>query len=153
MIVLAALGSGILFGAGLAISGMTNPQKILGFLDLAGIADGSWDPTLAIVFIAALAPMFVAYPIARSMGRPLWDARFHIPGRHDVNGRLIAGSAIFGIGWGLAGFCPGPALAALPAAGGELAGVVIFILAMLAGIWLSGRAPAIPAQDSPSAGT
>lgn len=151
MVILAALGCGILFGAGLAVSGMINPQKILGFLDIAGIANGTWDPTLGVVFAAALAPMFLAYPLARRLGTPLWDSAFEIPSRRHLDARLIGGSAIFGVGWGLVGFCPGPALAVLPAARGELAGVVVFILAMLVGIWLSNRAPIIPVSESPSA--
>jgi uncharacterized membrane protein YedE/YeeE len=144
MVILAALGCGILFGAGLGISGMINPQKILGFLDIAGIGNGTWDPTLGVVFAAALAPMFLAYPLARRMGTPACDIGFEIPSRTELDARLIGGSAIFGAGWGLVGLCPGPALAALPAAGTQLPELVIFILAMLAGIWISRRAPIIP---------
>ncbi len=151
MVILAALGCGILFGAGLAISGMINPQKILGFLDIAGIANGTWDPTLGVVFAAALVPMFLAYPLARRLGTPIWDSGFDIPSRRDLDARLIGGAAIFGAGWGLGGLCPGPALAALAAAQEQLPGLVIFVVAMLTGIWLSNRAPIIPASESPSA--
>ena len=103
MIVLLALGCGILFGAGLAISGMIDPQKILAFLDLGGIPSGTWDPTLGVVFAAALAPMFIAYAIQRRMARPTLDVQFEIPARRDIDARLIGGAAIFGTGWGLAG--------------------------------------------------
>jgi hypothetical protein len=146
MTVLIALVTGIIFGAGLAISGMMNPQKILSFLDVGGIPSGTWDPTLAVVFAAALAPMFVAYAIQKRMARPVFNVDFQIPARRYIDGRLIAGAAIFGAGWGLAGLCPGPALAALPAAGAFLPGLLVFIAAMLAGIWLSTRFPGEPAR-------
>jgi uncharacterized membrane protein YedE/YeeE len=141
MIVLLASICGTLFGAGLAVSGMINPQKVLAFLDIAGIGYGTWDPTLGVVFAAALAPMFVAYVLQRGMAAPLCAPVFQVPARSDLDGRLIGGAAIFGAGWGLVGLCPGPALAAIPAAIGELPELLIFIAAMLAGIWLATRAP------------
>lgn len=141
MIGLIALVCGTLFGAGLAISGMINPEKILDFLDVAGLADGTWDPTLGVVFAAALAPMFVAYAIQPRMAAPLCDRSFQVPNRTDVDGRLIGGAAMFGAGWGLAGLCPGPALAAIPAAVGQWPELAIFIAAMLAGIWLASTMP------------
>ena len=147
MLVLLALVSGTLFGAGLAVSGMIDPQKILAFLDIAGIADGSWDPTLGIVFAAALAPMFVAYAVQRGMSKPTYGISFEIPTRRDLDVRLVGGAAIFGAGWGLAGLCPGPALAALPAALAQLPELLIFIAAMLAGIWLATRAPTARAVE------
>lgn len=142
MIGLIALVCGTAFGAGLAVSGMINPQKILAFLDVAGIADGSWDPTLGIVFAAALAPMFIAYAIQPRMVAPLCDRAFQVPSRTDLDSRLIGGAAMFGAGWGLAGLCPGPALAAIPAAVGQWPELAIFIAAMLAGIWLASAMPA-----------
>lgn len=145
MIGLLALFCGTLFGAGLAISGMINPQKILAFLDVAGIADGTWDPTLGVVFAAALAPMFVAYALQPRMASPLWGRAFQVPSRRDLDSRLIGGAALFGAGWGLAGFCPGPALAAIPAAVGQWPELAIFIAAMLAGIWLSSIMPTVRA--------
>lgn len=147
MVVAVALACGILFGAGLAISGMINPQKILAFLDVGGIPSGTWDPTLGVVFAAALAPMFAGYPLARRMSAPMWEGKFEIPSRRDLDARLIGGAAIFGAGWGLAGLCPGPALAALPAAGAQLPSLLIFIVAMLAGIWLSSFAPGMPTTE------
>jgi hypothetical protein len=122
---------------------MINPQKILAFLDVGGIPAGTWDPTLGVVFAAALAPMFAAYALAGRLPAPLWHGRFETPSRRDLDARLIAGSAIFGAGWGIAGLCPGPALAALPAVGSQLPGLLIFIAAMLAGIWLASAAPAV----------
>jgi uncharacterized membrane protein YedE/YeeE len=147
MIVLLALACGILFGAGLAISGMINPQKVLAFLDVGGIPSGTWDPTLGVVFASALVPMFIAYAIQRRMARPALDLQFEIPARRDIDARLLAGAAIFGAGWGLAGLCPGPAIAVLPAAGSHLPSLIVFIVAMLAGIWLSTRLSRAPVPE------
>ena len=153
MIILLALGCGILFGAGLAISGMINPQKVLAFLDVGGIPSGAWDPTLGVVFAAALVPMFIAYAIQRRMARPTLDVQFEIPTRRDVDARLIAGAATFGAGWGLAGLCPGPAIAVLPAAGSQLPALIVFIVAMLAGIWLSTKITSAPVPERERAPT
>ena len=139
MMIALALMCGMIFGAGLAISGMIDPQKILAFLDIGGIPSGTWDPTLGVVFASALAPMFVAYAVQKRMARPLLDINFEIPARRDIDARLVTGAAIFGAGWGLVGLCPGPALAALPAAGSQLPALILFIAAMLAGIWLSTK--------------
>ena len=147
MTAMLALVCGIVFGAGLAVSGMMNPQKILAFLDIAGLADGTWDATLMVVFAAALAPMFGAYALQRGMTAPLYDHAFQLPTRADVDARLLGGAAIFGAGWGLAGLCPGPALAALPAAAAQLPELAIFIAAMLAGIWLATGAPSTSAAQ------
>jgi uncharacterized protein len=153
MIILLALGCGILFGAGLAISGMINPQKVLAFLDVGGIPSGTWDPTLGVVFAAALVPMFVAYAIQKRMARPTLDVQFEIPTRRDIDARLLAGAAIFGAGWGLAGLCPGPAVAALPAVGSQLPALVVFIIAMLTGIWLSTKITSAPVPEPERAPT
>jgi uncharacterized membrane protein YedE/YeeE len=153
MIILLALGCGILFGAGLAISGMINPQKVLAFLDVGGIPSGTWDPTLGVVFAAALMPMFVAYAIQRRMARPTLGVQFEIPARRDIDARLLAGAAVFGAGWGLAGLCPGPAVAALPAVGSQLPALVVFIVAMLAGIWLSTKITSAPVPEPERAPT
>lgn len=153
MIVLLALACGILFGAGLAVSGMINPQKVLAFLDVGGIPSGTWDPTLGVVFAAALVPMFIAYAIQRRMARPTLDVQFEIPTRRDIDARLLTGAAIFGAGWGLAGLCPGPAIAALPAAGSQLPALVVFIVAMLTGIWLSTKITSAPVPEPERAST
>ncbi len=137
MLPLIALAVGTLFGAGLAVSGMINPQKILNFLDVAAIASGQWDPTLAVVFASALVPMFVAYAVRRRRAKPYVENAFHMPARDDVDTPLVAGSALFGAGWGLVGLCPGPAIAALAAAGSQLPALLVFIAAMIAGILVS----------------
>lgn len=121
-----ALVAGILFGAGLAVSQMVNPAKVLAFLDLAG----RWDPSLALVMGGALATTFVGYRVVLGRDRPVFADRFQLPAARDVDARLLVGAGIFGIGWGLVGYCPGPALASLAFARVES---VLFILAMLAG--------------------
>ena len=139
MPILFSLLSGILFGAGLTVSGMTNPQKILNFLDLAAIPSGRWDPTLLAVFAGALAVMFVAFRFVPASGRPWYGTRFEIPTRADIDAPLVAGSAMFGVGWGLVGLCPGPAIAALSLAPTRhlLGATTLFVGAMLAGVWLA----------------
>ena len=127
--VLAAIGSGLVFGAGLALSDMTNPAKVQNFLDFLG----TWDPSLALVMGGALALSALGYQIARRRGSPLLATRFSIPTRRDLDPELLAGAAIFGVGWGIGGFCPGPALAGLLQG---VAGVYVFVAAMLAGITL-----------------
>ncbi len=125
--VLASLICGLLFGAGLAVSGMINPAKVLNFLDFAG----TWDPTLAFVMGGALIVTVPGFALVRRRGAPLLTGRLHLPDRHDIDVRLIAGAVLFGLGWGIAGFCPGPALAALSSGIGL---VVVFVVAMLAGM-------------------
>lgn len=107
--ILPGLLVGLLFGAGLALSDMVNPARVLGFLDVAG----RWDPTLAFVLGSALVPSFVAYALMRRMRRPLLATEFCIPENREVEPRLLIGAALFGIGWGLVGLCPGPAIAGL----------------------------------------
>ncbi|MSO94030.1 MAG: YeeE/YedE family protein [Rhodospirillales bacterium] len=136
----AALVAGIVFGLGLAISEMVNPAKVIGFLDLAG----AWDPSLAFVMAVAVPVAAVAYRLMRGRAAPLWDGAFHLPARRAIDGRLLAGAAVFGIGWGMAGLCPGPAIAALVSGDGR---VVAFVAAMAAGAavvrWFGGaRTPA-----------
>lgn len=104
-----SLVAGILFGFGLALSQMTNPAKIIDFLDFSG----NWDPTLALVLAGAVLVTLVSFRFILRRAHPVFDARFHLPTRHDIDGRLIAGAAIFGIGWGVAGLCPGPGVAAI----------------------------------------
>lgn len=106
---IAALVSGLLFGAGLALSDMVNPARVLGFLDVAG----SWDPVLAFVMAAAVFASAIGYWLRRRAGAPLFGDDFHIPENRRLDGRLVGGAALFGIGWGLVGFCPGPAVASL----------------------------------------
>lgn len=128
MPLLAALLSGLLFGAGLAVSGMVNPAKVLNFLDLAG----TFDATLLFVLGGAVVTTFIGYRLVLGRHRPLFAERYELPSRTDIDARLLAGAAIFGIGWGLAGFCPGPAIAALVSLRLE---PFVFIAAMAAGMF------------------
>lgn len=126
---LSAFLAGLLFGLGLLLSGMANPAKVLGFLDLAG----AWDPSLALVMAGAILVGWMAFTVAGRRTRSILDEPIRLPTRHDIDLRLVLGATGFGIGWGLAGFCPGPAVVALGA--GELKAVV-FVLAMLSGMAL-----------------
>lgn len=129
-VVLAAL-AGAGFGAGLLVSGMTQPAKVIAFLDVTG----RWDPSLAFVLGGALVVVAVAWRVVGARRREPWfDTRFHLPTRRDVDLPLVAGAALFGIGWGLAGYCPGPGLVAA-AAGSHQA--VVFVAAMLVGMALA----------------
>lgn len=126
---LTGLVSGLLFGAGLALSGMVNPMKVQNFLDLFG----TWDPTLIFVMAGGLAVTFVGYRLVLAMARPLYAPSFSLPEPGVIDARLVTGAALFGAGWGLTGFCPGPAIASLvfgywPS--------VLFVAAMTAGMLL-----------------
>jgi len=120
---------GVLFGLGLVISGMTNPAKILAFLDLSG----AWDPSLIFVMGGAVLVGLIAFYLAKNRTQSFLGGAMHIPTRRDIDRPLIIGSALFGVGWGLAGFCPGPALVSLGS--GELKALV-FVVAMLGGMLL-----------------
>ncbi|GAA5232033.1 hypothetical protein FOZ76_15590 [Verticiella sediminum] len=129
-LVTAAL-SGFIFGLGLLVSGMADPNKVLGFLDLAG----DWDPSLALVMLGAIAVAAPAYAWVRRHQRTLTGATLALPKRRDIDRRLVWGSAAFGLGWGLAGLCPGPALINAFALHGP---ALVFVAAMLAGMGLYG---------------
>lgn len=124
---LAALCAGLLFGLGLAVSGMVNPDKVLGFLDLAG----DWDPSLALVMAGAIPVAAIGCALSRRMPAPLCARHFALPPGLPVDTRLLAGAALFGLGWGLAGYCPGPALAVL---GLGVPAALVFVPAMLLGM-------------------
>lgn len=124
-----ALLSGAIFGAGLALSGMMDPARVRGFLDVFG----SWDPTLAFVMGGAVLVMALAWAVQRRMAAPAFQPEFHLPGTALIDGRLIGGAILFGIGWGLAGLCPGPAIASL---GTAFVPAAIFVGAMCAGMAL-----------------
>jgi uncharacterized protein len=130
-IILAALASGLVFGFGLAISGMTQPTRVLGFLDVLGIGSGTWDPTLAFVMIGALAVAAPGFVLARRRARPVFAAAAAWPSKTEIDRPLIAGAVLFGIGWGLVGLCPGPAIVNLATLSSR---VVAFVLAMAAGM-------------------
>lgn len=123
----AAFGVGALFAVGLGVSGMTKPSKVAGFLDIAG----AWDASLAFVMIGAIAVHFVAYRVVTRRPSPLFDANYHVPTRKDIDRRLVLGAALFGVGWGLGGFCPGPAL--VTAGSGSL-GALVFVAGMTIGV-------------------
>jgi uncharacterized protein len=124
--------SGALFGAGLALSGMTRPAKVIGFLDVFG----AWDASLAFVMMGAIAVHVIAYRLVRGRPTPLLASKFAIPSRRDIDLRLITGAALFGIGWGIGGYCPGPAVTSLPTGA---ASVIVFVLAMTAGMFATAR--------------
>jgi uncharacterized membrane protein YedE/YeeE len=126
---LVALVSGTIFGAGLALGGMTDPARVRGFLDLLG----DWDPTLAFVMGGAVLVMAAAWLVQKRMQQPLFAEAFALPNRSDLTPRLIGGSALFGVGWGIAGLCPGPGFAALAI---DAPSAAIFVAAMLAGMVL-----------------
>lgn len=126
---LAALAAGLLFGLGLIVSGMADPAKVLGFLDLAG----QWDPSLALVMSGAIAIGLPAFTLARKRQRTLLGEPMQLPTARTIDRRLVLGSLLFGVGWGIAGICPGPALVLLGMASGK---GLAFVLAMLAGMLL-----------------
>ncbi len=125
---LSSFAVGLTFGAGLLVSGMSQPTKVVGFLDVLG----GWDPSLAFVMAGAIAVHVVAYRLVARMPHPLWAAKWSIPTRRDLDVRLLAGAALFGAGWGLGGYCPGPALTGL---GGGASETLLFTASMLAGMW------------------
>ncbi|MCW0181681.1 MAG: YeeE/YedE family protein [Zavarzinia sp.] len=122
-----ALVAGLIFGLGLALAGMTDPAKVIGFLDLAG----AWNPALAFVMGAGVIVTFIGYRLVLARPKPVLEAKFQIPTRTDIDAPLVVGAALFGIGWGLAGYCPGPALSSLIAGNGE---VFALVGAMIAGM-------------------
>jgi uncharacterized membrane protein YedE/YeeE len=141
MRIIAAYAIGLVFGIGIAISGMANPAKVLNFFDVAG----SWDPSLGFVMGGALAVTFIGYRLVFRRPAPLADSRFHLPDNTRLDARLIGGSVLFGIGWGITGFCPG---GALPALGSGRFEVFAFVIAMIAGMMLARRFPKVRAIGS-----
>jgi len=131
--IVAALASGALFGFGLSLSGMVDPARVLGFLD---VASGHWDPSLIFVLGGAVMVAVPGVMLQRRLHRPLLDESFHLPEKTAMDRRLVVGSALFGVGWGLAGFCPGPAVSALSLG---LTPVFLFVGAMAAGMILFDR--------------
>jgi uncharacterized protein len=136
MSIIINLIAGLIFGVGLIVSGMANPAKVLNFLDLTG----TWDPSLAFVMGGAVLVTLVGYRLTFLRATPLFDVQFHLPSARTIDRRLVIGSALFGIGWGLGGLCPGPALTALLL---MAPGALAFVPAMIVGIavarwWQSG---------------
>ena len=142
MNVFTSLLAGLVFGLGLIVSGMANPAKVLGFLDLGG----AWDPSLALVMAGAVGVGTVAFAFTRRRTLSLLGSKMTLPTSRSIDRRLVVGSLLFGIGWGVAGFCPGPGLVGVGM--GEVK-AIIFVAAMLAGMglfeWLEHRKPAVPA--------
>lgn len=140
MVLLVQFLIGLVFGTGLVVSGMSNPAKVLNFLDVAAIPEGGWDASLAFVMAGAIAVAFIGFRLVLRRQRPVFDTAFHMPTARNIDSRIILGPAIFGVGWGLVGFCPGPALTAL-GTGGSAA--VFFVVAMFAGMagarWLANQ--------------
>lgn len=130
---LLGFAAGLIFGIGLVISGMSDPAKVLNFLDLFG----QWDPSLAFVMGGAVAVSFVGYRLAWRRERPVLMEKFEIPSSNQIDRKLLTGATLFGIGWGIGGFCPGPALTSVPLAA---PGTLAFVPAMLLGMWLGYRA-------------
>ncbi|XRD85936.1 YeeE/YedE family protein [Dyella acidisoli] len=129
-----AVLAGLLFGLGLVLGGMTQPSVVLGFLDIFG----AWNPRLLFVIGGAVLTAMIGYRLVLRRAKPWLDSRFHLPDTHRIDLRLLTGAALFGIGWGVAGYCPGPALVSL--SGGALS-VWILVAAMVAGWWLAGQLP------------
>ncbi len=132
---LVALTAGVLFAAGLVVSGMAQPSKVIGFLDVSG----AWDPSLAFVMAGAIGVHALAYRWIRRRAKPLFAAELAVPASQGIDARLLAGAALFGIGWGLGGFCPGPALVSLMSGAPK---AVVFVAAMLAGMYVHRFVPA-----------
>lgn len=129
MRVFIALMAGALFGGGLVVSDMVNPARVLAFLDIFG----DWDPALAFVMGGAIIPSAIAYWYSKKLTRPLIEEKFFVPQNRAIDASLIIGALIFGAGWGLAGYCPGPAIAGIAFADWQ---PIVFVAAMLAGMWL-----------------
>ena len=145
MFIFTSLLAGLVFGLGLIVSGMANPAKVIGFLDLAG----NWDPSLALVMGGAIGSSFFAFLFAQKRSRSLIGADMRLPGGRDIDRRLVVGGLLFGVGWGIAGFCPGPGLVALGM--GEVK-ALIFVASMLTGMivfeFLERRRPAVTQQTA-----
>lgn len=132
---------GVVFGTGIAISGMANPAKVLNFFDVAG----TWDPSLLFVMGGAMITAMVGYKVVFGRGKPIFDAQFFLPSGRNIDVKLVGGSALFGVGWGIAGFCPGGALPALGTGRWE---VFVFTGALLAGIVIARVLQSITARRS-----
>lgn len=145
---------GLVFGLGLVIAGMSDPQKVLNFLDLAAIPAGGWDGSLAFVMAGAILVTFLGFRVVLSRKAPLFGDSFHLPTQKGIDARILVGPAIFGIGWGLAGICPGPAFTTLGVGSAKGA---LFVIAMLVGMvgtrWIITRpaSPILPMASNKSA--
>lgn len=143
---LVALASGALFGVGLALSGMTQPRKVIGFLDVGG----DWDASLGFVMLGAISIHFLAYRLIRGSAAPLFADEFALPKRRSIDPRLIAGAAVFGAGWGLAGYCPGPGIVSL---GSGSTHAIVFVASLLLGMLGASKLQAWRARGASPAQT
>jgi uncharacterized membrane protein YedE/YeeE len=141
-----SLLAGLVFGAGLVVSGMTQPVKVLGFLDVYG----RFDASLIFVMLGAIAVHFVAYRYRNRRQTPLFTAEFKVPTRRDIDAKLVIGALVFGAGWGLGGYCPGPALVSLPAGSGA---TFVFVAAMVLGMFVTDKLSASLARGRDAAVT
>ncbi len=130
-ILITTFAAGLLFALGLGVSGMTQPEKVIGFLDVR-----AWDPALLFVMAGAATTYMLLFPLVTRRARPILAERFDVPTSRDLTPRLVVGAAMFGVGWGLAGYCPGPAIVSLPSG---MSSVVVFIAAMGAGMFAFDR--------------
>ena len=131
-----ALAAGLIFAAGVTLGGMTDPRKVQGFLDVGGIFAGRWDPSLAFVMGGALLVSVIAFATVNTHATPWATAKFELPTRRDIDAPLVIGAVLFGTGWGIAGFCPGPAFASLLTGGVD---VLYFVAAMLAAMFVAKK--------------
>jgi uncharacterized membrane protein YedE/YeeE len=140
MSVILQFAIGLLFGLGLVVGGMSDPAKVLNFLDIAAIPAGTWDPSLAFVVGGGIVVTLVGFRFVFKRSQPIFGEKFHLPSANELDARIISGPAIFGVGWGLAGFCPGPAFTAL---GSGTPAALTFVAAMLTGMfaarWLANH--------------
>lgn len=144
MYILTSLLAGLVFGIGLIVSGMANPAKVLGFLDLAG----RWDPSLALVMAGAISVGLISFAVAKRRTQSFLGTEMKLPKARDIDRRLVGGGLLFGIGWGVAGFCPGPAVVAL---GMGEAKAVVFVVAMLVGMGIFELLERKPARQASAA--
>jgi hypothetical protein len=133
---LIALVAGLVFAAGLALGGMMDPRKVQGFLNVGGIASGQWDPSLAFVMGGALLVSFITFAVVKTKNTSWFGGAVALPKRNDIDARLVSGSVLFGIGWGISGFCPGPAIASVVQGGTS---ALMFVGAMLVGMLVAKK--------------
>jgi len=134
--------SGLLFALGLGISGMTLPQKVLAFLDFAG---PHWDPSLVVVMVASAGTYFLFHRLVLARPQPIFETKFYLPTSQDIDRRLVVGAALFGIGWGLVGLCPGPAITSLVSGSGD---ALVFFVSMITGMYVYGTLEVIGSTEA-----
>lgn len=150
-VLLAHFSLGILFGFGLLIAGMTDPAKVIAFLDIAAIAHGGWDPSLAFVMLTAIPITAAGYRYLCPRSKPVLDSGYHLPGRVTIDARLLTGAMLFGVGWGLVGLCPAPALVSLLNGDAKTIGfVVAMLLGMRLATWTASGSRSVAEKSRPA---